>query len=72
MFTKALRNSVQISIYEQDSTKIVFTTQVESVEESLIQFDDEKAKVELIQPEDVNRVDEIMVGFFVLYKEFSS
>ena len=45
---------------------IVFTTQVESVEESLIQFDEEKTKVELIQPDDVNnRVDRIMVGFFV-------
>ena len=60
--------SVNQDIDEQDSTMIVFTTQVESVEESLVQFDNEKEKVELIQPEDVNnRVDVIMVGFYLYY-----
>ena len=57
--------SVNQDIDEQDSTTIVFSTKVESVEESLVQFDNEKAKVELIDPDDVNnRVDVIMVGFF--------
>ena len=62
MFTKASRNSVEIITNEQDSTMIVFTTQVESVEETLIQFDDEKVEVELIQPV-VNRVD-VMTALF--------
>ena len=58
--------SVNRDIDEQDSTMIVFTTQVESVEESLVQFDNEKGKVELIDPDDVdNRVDVIMVVFFL-------
>ena len=58
--------SVNQDIDEQDSTTIVFSTKVESVEESLVQFDNEKAKVELIDPDDVdNRVDVIMVVFFL-------
>ena len=60
--------SINQDIDELDTTTIVFTTQVESVEESLFQFEDEKAKVEFIQPDDVNnRVDVIMVGFYLYY-----
>ena len=52
--------SVNREIDGQDSTMIVFATRVESLEESLVQFDNEKAKVELIDPDDINnRVDVI-------------
>ena len=67
--------SVNQDIDEHDSTMIVFTTQVESVEKSLIKFDDEKTNVELIQPDDVNnRVDVIMVGlhfYFIVHVKFN-
>ena len=60
--------SVNRDIDEQDSTMIVFTTQVAAVEDSLIHFDGEKAKIELIQPDDVNnRVDVIVVCFYFIY-----
>ena len=59
--------SVNQDIDEQDSTMIVFTTQVDCVEDSLTQFDDEKEKVELIQADDVNnRVDVIVVCFYFI------
>ena len=58
--------AVNQEIDEQDSNIIVFTTQVESIANSLAKFDDEKAKVELIDPDDVNnRVDVITVCFHV-------
>ena len=58
--------SVNQDIDEDDSTIIVFASQVESVEDSLTQFDDAKAKVELIQPDGVNnQVDLIMVCFYL-------
>ena len=46
--------SVNQDIDELESTTIIFTTKVESGEESLVQFDNEKEKVELIDPDDVN------------------
>ena len=60
--------SVNREINEQESTIIVFATRVESLEESLVQFDDEKANVELIDPDDVNNlVDVIMVCFYFIF-----
>ena len=60
--------SVNREINEQESTMIVFATRVESLEESLVQFDNEKAKVELIDPDDINnRVDVIMVCFYFIF-----
>ena len=59
---------VNQDIDDLDSSMIVFSTQVESVEESLVQFYKEKGKVELIDPDDVNNwVDVIMVGFYFSY-----
>ena len=40
--------SVYQDIDEQDSTMLLFTTKVESVEDSLIQFNDQKAEVEAL------------------------